>query len=289
MKILVPAIVLSAVCAFPLFAEEESYVLFKADEPMPKGKALESESLMDLQGGAVSIKMQEQPMDGTTDMKTVEKRRVEGLANGDYRIIIKDDSQSQTMNLMGQPHMIPPTVNPLVGKPVLATKDDDGVWSAKLEEGDPSPEMTTELEDIADSLNNNEDEKFYGTEARKVGDEWEVDGADLMGVENGKGMFKVKLAGIEEYEGEQCAKITGTFKIKGDGTDGDVDAGEMIISLEGDYVAYRSLEFRYDLSKVMTGTMNIDGDMEPAPGMAMKINIQGDVSAEATAKLVEVE
>ncbi|MDP4624620.1 MAG: hypothetical protein NWT08_05710 [Akkermansiaceae bacterium] len=246
---------------------------------------------MSMPDGLVKINLQGQVMEGTTEMETVEKRRVESLENGSYRYLVIDEVEKQTMTLMGQAQPMPPKVNPLVGIPVIVTKGADGVWVANLEEGEVTPETVTKLDDIADGLNDDEDAKLYGTEPRKVGDEWEVESADLMGVENGKGVFKLKFESIEEHEGVRCAKITGNFEIKGtEGEDeGEEGADEMTITLTGDYLAYRSLEGRYDVSKKMDGSMSVKGDMEPQPGMTMQMDMTGKIKADGTVRLIEGE
>lgn len=277
---------LSASFALPLHADD-SYVLAIAGEPIPAGTTAEYNSKMSMPDGKVKITMQGQLMDGTSEMESVEKRRVESLEDGSYRYLLIEEVENQTMTMMGQKQPMPPKVNPLVGLPVIVTKGADGVWVADLEEGEVTPETITELDDIAEGLNDDDDVKLYGAEPRKVGDEWEVESADLMGVENGKGVFKMKFESIEEHEGVRCAKITGKFEIKG--MEEEEGAGEMTITLSGDYLAYRSLEGRYDVSKKMAGTMSVKGDMEPQPGMTMQMDMSGKINATGTVKLIEGE
>ncbi|MGJ8643016.1 MAG: hypothetical protein ACSHX9_06380 [Luteolibacter sp.] len=286
MKKLFLATVLSASVTLPLYGED-SYVLAVAGEPIPAGTTAEYNSKMSMPDGVVKITLQGQLMDGTSEMESVEKRRVESLEDGSYRYLLIEEVENQTMTMMGQAQPMPPKVNPLVGLPVIVTKGADGTWVADLEEGEVTPETITELDDIAEGLNDDDDAKLYGTEPRKVGDEWEVESADLMGVENGVGAFNLKFDSIEEYEGVRCAKITGNFEIKG--TEEDAAEGEMTITLTGNYLAYRSLEGRYDVSKKMNGTMSVKGDMEPQPGMTMQMDMSGKINADATVRLIEGE
>lgn len=287
MKKLFLASVLSASVILPLYAEDDSYVLAVAGEPIPTGTTAEYQSKMTMPDGVVKITMQGQVMDGTSEMESVEKRRVESLEDGSYRYLLIEEVEKQTMTLMGQAQPMPPKLNPLVGLPVIVSKGGDGQWGAKLEEGEATPELVSELDEIAEGLNDDDDAKLYGTEPRKVGDEWEVESADLMGVENGKGVFKLKFDSIEEHEGERCAKITGKFEIKG--TEEEEGAGEMTITLAGDYLAYRSLEGRYDVSKKMDGTMSVKGDMEPQPGMTMQMDMSGKINAVAAVRIIDGE
>ncbi|MEP2775600.1 MAG: hypothetical protein ABJQ29_03475 [Luteolibacter sp.] len=289
MKNLFLASVLSASIVLPLYGEDDSYILAVAGEPIPAGTVAEYASVMSMSDGVVKVTMQGQPMDGSADMKTVEKRRVESLADGSYRYLLIEEVETQKMTMMGQPQEMPAKVNPLVGKPVMVTKGADGVWVAKLEEGEATPDMISELEDVAKGLNEDEDAKLYGTVPRKVGDEWDVESADLMGIDNGAGTFKVKFEGIEDFQGERCAKITGTYEIKGLGPDADAGESEMTISLKGDYLSYRSLEGRYDVRKEMKGSMVMESVMEPQPGMTMEMNMSGNMTAEGTIKIVSAE
>lgn len=279
--------VLSASVVLPLNAEDDSYILAVAGEPIPAGTTAEYQSKMTMPDGAVKITMPGQVIDGTSEMESVEKRRVESLEDGSYRYLLLEEVEKQTMTLMGQEQPSPPKVNPLAGLPVIVSKGEDGQWEAKLEEGEASPELVSELDEVAKGLNDDEDAKLYGTVPRKVGDEWEVESADLMGIENGKGVFTVKFESIEEYEGEQCAKISGKFEIKG--TDEEEVAGEMTIAIAGNYLAYRSLEGRYDLNKEMEGTMSVKGNMEPQPGMTMQMDMTGKVGAVGSIRIIEKE
>lgn len=255
-------------------AGDGSVVLALEEDPMPVGAVQEENFKMEIKAGKIVITMPEQEMEGTMSIVETKKTKTEGLAENKLRVTVVQDQKSETMEMAGQKQPAKVTVDPLEGQSLIVEKGADGVWTAMLEDGEASPEMTEALTKISKKMGDSLGTKIYGTEPRKVGDEWEMTGDDLMGIEGGKGTFTVKLESIEEFEGERCAKLTGKMDIAGNTPAGE-GAQVMEMRMSGDFTVFRSLEHRVDLSNVLTGTMEVSGEMSPQPGMVMKMKMEG--------------
>ncbi|MGI9239713.1 MAG: hypothetical protein ACR2RV_02870 [Verrucomicrobiales bacterium] len=154
---------------------------------------------------------------------------------------------------------------PLDGKTILAERGDRGRWSSKLDRGRrPTGEESAALYALsylwADGL--------YPDRRVTIGESWTVEAKQLRNLfgsdlKKPVGEFVFTLARIVEYEGEECAKITGKGKLRsqtkslGSGATGTEDVpleATMDLSIE----IYRSLELAMDLSVKMTGTLELN-------------------------------
>lgn len=262
-------------------AADGSVVLALEEDPMPVGAVLEENFRMEIKAGKIVITMPDQEMEGTMSVVETKKAKTEGLAKDKVRVTVLEDQKSETMEMAGQAQPAKVTVDPLEGKSVIAEKGADGVWTAVLEDGEATPEMTEALKKISKKMGDSLGTKIYGTEPRKVGEEWEMTGDDLMGIEGGKGSFTVKFESIEEYKGVRCAKLTGKMDITGNTPEGD-GAQQMEVKMSGDFTVFRSLEHRVDLSNELVGTMEVNGEMSPQPGLVMKMKMEGPMEMTGT-------
>ena len=127
---------------------------------------------------------------------------------------------------------------------------------------------------------------MYGTTPRKVGDEWDYTGDNLLGMENSVGKMKLKLESIEEFQGDSCAKISGSLTVTADGL-GD-EAG-MTITMTGNFVVFRSLQHRYDLSIELEGKTKVVGEIEAQPGAEMSFEMVGLMTMAGTTTIKAME
>jgi len=264
-------------------AGDGTFILAVKGEAMPVGKIIERDKKMELTDGEMTVNLQGKEMKGTTSITETHQEKVETLENGKYRYSIIADSKKQSTTMAGQVQDKPEEISPLVGQMVVAEKGDDGVWTAKLESGEATAEMAPGLEKIAKNLNEDLDFRIYGTEPRKVGDTWKVEGPDLMGMKGGAGTFNVKFEGIEDFQGVRCAKITGDIEITG--TPDAENASGMKMTMKGDFVIFRSIKDRVDMQNTLTGTMEAKGDLEPQPGMTMRMEMLGNMVLKSGAKV----
>ncbi len=269
-SIALAGLLLVSVC----YGKEAGVVLALEDDVVPVGKVRVDHFSMEMKEGTVNVTMPDRKMDGVMSIKETRKVKTEGLEKGKVRVTVLEEKKTEQMVMAGQAQPVKTTENPLQGVPVIAEKGADGKWSAELEEGEATPEMVAALTKITDRMNKNLGTRIYGTEPRKVGDEWEMEGDDLMGINGGKGTFKVKFEAIEEFQGEQCAKLTGSMDITGE-TPAAPGAKGLGMGMEGDFIVYRSLENLVDLSNVMKGKMSVGGEMSPQPGLVMTMKMEG--------------
>lgn len=259
-------------------AEKDGVILAIEGDVMPVGKVETSEFNMKMDDGKVSVKLPDQNVDGTISIKETKKRKVEAIGEGKYRYTMVEDKKTENTTMMGQEQPAKETLNPLVGLAVIAEKGKDGSWTAKLENGEATEEMEAELTKIKKELEKDTDAKVYGTIKRKVGDEWEVSGGDMFEIEDADGTMKVKFAGIEEFKGERCAKLTGTLDITGRPDDEEAPEG-IKMRMTGDFVVYRSIKNKVDLQNKLSGKMEVTGEMEPQPGMKMSMKMEGPLES----------
>lgn len=256
-------------------ADDGSVVLVLEDDPMPVGAVLETTFSMEMEDGKITLTLPDRVMEGATTSKETKKQKIEGLAPHKIRntLIMKEKTQQTTMAGNEQPPQT--SSDPMVGIPVIMEEGDDGKWTATLESGEVTPEIAKELEKLIKSKSEENDKRIYGTVPRKVGDEWVVTGDDLLGIDDSTGTFNVKLEAIEDYMGERCAKITGTMDVEGSGPADDEEVSGMKMRTSGAFTVYRSLEHRVDVSNELTGKMEVSGDLEPQPGIKMKMKMAG--------------
>ncbi len=272
----------------PAVAADGAVVLAMEDDSVPVGKVQVDDFSMEMKEGTVNVTMPDRKMEGVMSIKETRKIKTEGLEKGKVRVTVIEETKTEQMVMAGQAQPVKTTENPLKGVPVIAERGADGKWSASLEDAEPTPEMAAALEKISDRLNKNLSFRIYGSEPRKVGDEWEVKGDDLMGIKGGKGTVKVKFEAIEEFKGEKCAKLTGSMNVTGE-TPAPPGAKGMDMGMAGDFTIYRSLEHRVDLSNVMNGKMGVGGEMSPQPGLVMTMKMEGPMEMVGSATVMDAE
>lgn len=281
LKSLAPALILAA--ALPLFAadtnvavKEKTYILASKDHSSLVGKVLQESTDMAMKEGKMQIHFQGQAMDGSMDMKEAELKKWEFLTADKRRYTLVKSEAKQKMVMMGQPTPMPNEVHALLVKPVIFTKK-EGKWIGALEEGDATQKEQGEIKKIEEELAKDNDFKIYGDQARKIGDEWQVDGADIFSMEDVMGVdakLKMKFIKVEKFQDTQCAVFEATFTLKGQME--EMAGMSMDIELTG--TIHRSIIDHVDLSAQMTGAMNLQGKMEPQPGLALDMNMKGPMT-----------
>ena len=274
---------LTAISTFALSASAEdakTYVLAKKDYMPPAGTVLESTESMELNEGKMQMNIQGQAMEGLMSISENSTEKVEILAVDKIRYTLTEGESKQQMVMMGQAMPAENKSKAIVGKAILITKK-DGTWSADLEKGEATVLEAPEIKSVAEKRNNQTDHKVYGTVPRKVGDEWEVDGADMMGMEDMKGKVKVKFVKIEKFNGVDCAVLDCSMDLKG----APKDMKGVGMTVAGKVVVHRSLKDMVDLNADFSGSMVMDGNMEPQPGMKIGMKMKGQMTMKSLTKV----
>lgn len=261
-------------------------ILAVENDPFPAGIVIEEKMTMGMKKGVMKVALGEQVMEGTISIHETEFTESEGLGEDVIRYTVTEGSKTEKAVMMGQGNPEEKTESPIQGVPLIAEKKKSGKWNVKVEDGEETMEMKEKISDYADSLNEDLDTKIYGTNPRKVGEEWECSGDKLFGLENSIGKMELKLESIEEFQGESCAKISGSLNITAEGF-GD-EAG-MTVKMNGDFILFRSLQHRCDLSIEMVGKMVVQGELEPQPGAEMSFKMEGPMTITGTSSIKAME
>ncbi|MGC4015800.1 MAG: hypothetical protein QM755_14935 [Luteolibacter sp.] len=260
-------------------SKSDGVVLAKGDGlPKPGIKLTTSRSLA-MKGGEVKIVASGQNMEGTMDMTDSETADIEFLSADKVKYTIKAGEKVQAMKLNGQNVPNEPQPSPLLGKTVIYTKS-GSKWTGALESGSPTPPQAKEIEKYEKKLEKSSDAAVYGSAARKVGETWTVDGANIPFAGNDgdtKGTLKLTFKGVETYEGRKCARLEGTLDITGKT---DADQGGQSISMKGDTVILRAIEEMIDVKQDFKGKMEMNGTI---PGGTMSMS--GDITVGETNKI----
>ena len=278
---------LTAISAFAFSASAEdakSYVLAKKDYVPPVGTVLESSEAMNLKEGKMQMNFQGQPMEGLMSITESASEKVEILAADKIRYTLVKRASQQKMVMMGQAMPAEDKAKSIVGKAIVLTKK-EGEWVGALEEGKASAQEELEIKSVADQHNNKykSDHKIYGDAPRKVGDEWEVDGSDLMGFDDMEGKVKVKFTKVEKLDGVDCAVLDCTFEVKGSPED---LKGVEEMTVTGKILVHRSIKDLVDVSADFTGTITMTGNMEPQPGMKIGMKMNGAMTMKSSSKVI---
>ena len=256
------------------------YVLAKKGRHLPIGSVVESTSKMSMKEGDLVIEFAGEKMEGGMMMVMEEVRKVEFLEEGKCRLTVLKGKSKQKMFMDGEAAPMEEEDDALVGKPVIVSKK-DGKWTAKLEKGEPKGDEKEELKDINDEFNNDSDLEAYGDVPRKVGDEWEADGAKVMGVKGMVGKIKIKFVRVEKFQGTDCAVLDCRFKLTG--VDDENEGFEM--TLKGKAVIHRSLKDLEDIHADFKGEMEMNGFMDGGPDLEMEMNGHGAVTMDFVTKV----
>ncbi len=182
--------------------------------------------------------------------------RREILSNQTSRVTILGDLQRSKRTLGGLPQTDPPTEGALAGRTVTFGREGTA-WRGTLEGGEASEEQQLEIEALAAKLGNEEAVAMFGTEPRRVGDEWEIDPSNASILTTGgefTGSYLLRFERVEEYEGLRCAVLEGTIDVSRRTVDrlGGEDSGMRINARAS---IYRSLDHLENLKSEIVGNL----------------------------------
>lgn len=162
------------------------------------------------------------------------------------------------------------TTLPLDGKTILAERIDEGRWAAKLDaRRRPTPEENAALY----SLTYLWAEGLYPDREVEIGESWTVDASQLKGLfgsdfKRPTGELRFTVSRIVDFEGQECAKITGKGKLQSQasnlagGATGTTEDAALTAGLNLSIEIFRSIELAADLSVTMTGTLELSNEAD---------------------------
>ena len=287
LKSLGPTLLLAAtlpsICAETTVDAAKTYILATKEESHPAGTVIEESNTMTMKNGKLDLNLQGQIMEGSMTMTETEQIKWEFLAADKRRYTLVKGETKQEMIMMGQPAPMPQQDKALLNNSVIFTKK-DGTWTGVLEKGNATKQEQAEIDAVTENFSQNTDFKIYGDTPRKVGDKWEVDGADafdLGEMNDTDGKMTVKFEKIEKYQGTNCAVLKCSLNIKGD----IAQMKGMNMGIKAEAIVHRSLADQVDLNNDLTGSMSMVGKMEPQPGFAIDMKMNGAMTAKMGAKV----
>lgn len=257
--------------------DTKEYVLAKEDLSHLVGKSLDEVNTEHIYEVGLTVESKGKKIPGEMDIASSSRIWTQYLASDKVDKTIMSAKSRESKGFAGPMESGPTKELPLHGKTVLIRKEGDK-WMTTLKEGETTDEIQQELDKITTQWNHNVDAKLYGTEPRKVGDEWTAE-ASALGFENTEsGTVKVRFVRTEEYEGQHCAVLIADLDLKG-----KKDKNGFAMHMKGTVETRRSLDHLIDLSTEMIGTVELQAS--PQPGITITGN--GKVKMESTTKIVQ--
>ncbi|MCU0794839.1 MAG: hypothetical protein MUF31_02785 [Akkermansiaceae bacterium] len=259
-------------------AAPDSWALAVTEFAPKVGTVIEHKSVNGLKDGSFKMEMQGQAVEGTMNMNDTKEIKFEVVAADRIRVEVTVSEEKQEMIMNGQTMPTPPKNPVLLGKTFFVVKGAEG-WAAQAEDGSALPDdQAAEAEKIVKRITGEGDDKLYGTEARKPGDTWTVEGNDLPfldGAESSEGKATFTFDKIGEHGGMQCAFLSGTVEMSGKPEEMQ-EGMEGKLKMTGKVTIIRSIEHHLDLAVDLTGeldaTMNMPvGTMTMGGPMEMKL------------------
>lgn len=189
-----------------------------------------------------------------------------------------------TAVFMGMPNKDSMT-NELQGETVISERTGEGKWKHTLVDTKPTDKQKKELNK---RLGPENDDELYPKEKVKVGHTWTVDAANMKrffgnSFTDISGKMNQKFTKTEEVDGETCAVIESTGKIKAKMKDDDGGDG-LNVDLDMTAVSWRSLKSGVELKGTFKGKIKIAGKQK-INDVEADVVIDGPITGDSTAKL----
>lgn len=247
-----------------------TYILASNNPFPPVGKTYTRSIITETKDGKIEYQIEENQISGTTSHRTETVETIEPITEHKLRHVIVSESDKGTTVVNGQEQPQNEDPNALLGIPVIVEVK-DGKITATLENGTPTEEQESALDEIRENYETNDDFVMYGNTPRKPGDRWEADPSKLGSFAGGNefsGSLSVEFKNVEEINGIKCANLAMTFDMTGI-IIGEDDEPQAEMAIKGKADVIRSIEDRIDIVVKLTGTMTMEGEVEN--GVTMKI------------------
>lgn len=257
--------------------DTKEYVLANEDLSHLVGKSLDEVSTEHIYEAVLAIKSgNSKPIPGSIDTATSRRTWTQYLAPDKVVQTFISEKSRTSEGIAGPMETGPTKDSPMSGKTVSILKE-EGHWTATLSEEEATGEIQKTLDTISNTFNRNDDLLLYGSQPRRVGDEWEADFRSMGGDTAESGTVKVRFVRTEEFQGEHCGVFVVDIDLKGKRRD-----GVFTMDKKGTAEIKRSLDNLVDLSLVLNGTV----EMERSPQSGIVITGSGKQKVEITRKLV---
>lgn len=234
----------------------------------PVGTTINVEKSFVVTDAVVEIEAGGQRLNGSATKSNVQKFAAQVKAEDAVTVTVIEDYKTNKLILNDEVKEPDPKHSAVHGT-VLEYKRKDDTWTSTLtEEGKeikPNEQQRKKAERMGRNLLSHQSAlEMYGTEPRKVGDQWKVDAANLsiFSDEDSETSGEVTLSFVKEetLDGILCAVIDGQFIVQ-------KKAGPMNTKMTGNLKIYRSPSLMVDVSLTVSGMITSQG--APQPGMKM--------------------
>lgn len=234
--------------------------------PAPvKGQVISNKTIFKIKNGDVTIKLGEQTLEAKQSLTSVDEQEVKILAVDGRQITklmtsVSRDNTESVMTIGGDTTKEDKN-GELHGAIILSDRTGPGKWKHHLVDEKPTEKQRKELDRRAGLEN---DDVQYPEGKVKVGHAWTVDAADLRTMFGGmisdlKGKLEMKFLKVEAVDGEPCAVIQMTGKVKGILK---TDEGNLTVEVDMKGTLSRSVKTGLDLRESFEGKMKMSGDLE---------------------------
>ncbi len=175
--------------------------------------------------------------------------------------------------------------NDLQGEVIISERSGEGKWKHVLVDTQPTDKQKKELDK---RLGPENDDALYPEGKVKVGHTWTVDASAMKRFFGNSftditGKVNQKFVKVEEFEGEMCAVVESTGKIKAKMKDDDGGEG-LNVDLDMTSTSWRSLKTGVERKGTFKGTIRIAGKQK-INEMEAEVVIDGPITGESTAQL----
>ena len=252
----------------------EEHVLAVKDPAYPVGWTSTTTRVLEVPEMEVEQVLKGKTTTGSGSLNERSQEIVQVLGQDRRRLTIQYDTTNLKHRLGGEKQVEAVTKGPLVRNFILLERAGDE-WRGTLESGvRPHGKQKKSLASMVGRLNFAD--RLFGYEPKRVGAKWKVSYEE----ENGRyeERYKLRFDRVEQFQGQQCAVITGTVKIKDhSGSDGTLAKTEA----DAEITIYRSLEYYITLRTELAG----DYTKTLFPRSGARIAMTGPMKVVETAEL----
>ena len=282
------AVAVAALASLPARADDDKYDL--RGPAAAKGQVTVSNSKMVIKEAEANVSVAGQKVPVTMTMTFEHKEEMEVLAVDGRQPtkvrakVLKEGAKVEVAAFGQNNEQDKPSE--LEGETVIGERTKDGKWEFKLVDNKPTDEQKKELKKKQGAEN---DDDLYPAEKVKVGHAWEVDASKLKNLTGNtmtdvKGKMKQKFVKVEKIDGEECAVVETSGKLKAKMIP-DEDGDPMPdVEMDIKATAWKSLKSGIEVKGTFEGKIKISGKQK-AQGMEVEIEMEGPVTGESTAEL----
>ncbi|HJZ59239.1 MAG TPA: hypothetical protein VKE74_30115 [Gemmataceae bacterium] len=237
---------------------------------------------MEVKLGGQSLKLKQTLVATTEEEEKVLAVEGRQVTKSQARII--KDQVDITADFMGM-KMSEKHSNELEGEVIISERTAEGKWKHILVDTKPTDKQKKEL---AKRLGPENDDELFPEGKVKVGHTWTVDAAEMKrffgnSFTEVKGKMNQKFLKVEEAEGEECAVIESSGKIRARMKDDDGEPG-LNVDLEMTTTTWRSLKTGVEVKGTFKGKIRMAGKQKIDDNEA-DVVIDGPIDGTSSTKL----